>query len=135
MRPGATATSMAEAAGLSRMASFSSSRAAPLDATLAEGAGGRRSVSGGVAAPGLEGMPRTRARRPIGDWVLHAPQTLRALVRADEIWLVVLAAIIGCAAGLSVIAMGEFTQRMHEILFRLGPRQHLSSQVSVDPAR
>jgi CIC family chloride channel protein len=43
-----------------------------------------------------------RARRPIGSAVLHAPQVLRALVRTDEIWLVVLAAFIGCATGISV---------------------------------
>ena len=35
----------------------------------------------------------TRHRRPLGNMVMHAPQVLRALVRADEIWLVVLAAV------------------------------------------
>ena len=41
-----------------------------------------------------------RRNRAIGAWVLHVPQRLRALVRADEIWLVVLAALLGLAAGL-----------------------------------
>ncbi len=39
--------------------------------------------------------PQLRRHRRFGDAVLHAPQTLRALVRADEIWLVVLAAVVG----------------------------------------
>ena len=40
-----------------------------------------------------------RHRRPLGV-VMHAPQTLRALVRADEIGLVVLSAIVGSVAGI-----------------------------------
>src|SRR6202020_1831346 len=48
-----------------------------------------------------------RHRRPLGEAVLHAPQTLRALVRADEIWLVVLSAFVGCGAGLLVWLMTE----------------------------
>ena len=55
-----------------------------------------------------------RQRRPFGDWVLHAPQTLRALVRADELWLTVLAAIVGVCAGSVVVAMNGIIQVMHE---------------------
>ena len=54
-----------------------------------------------------------RPRRAFGDAVLHAPQTLRALVRADEIWLVVLAAFVGCGAGIAVWLMTETTQLIH----------------------
>jgi CIC family chloride channel protein len=72
-----------------------------------------------------------RHNRPLGDWVLHAPQRLRALVRADEIGLVVLAAAIGVFGGLCVTAMSEITQAMHRLLFALGPYQRLSGQVEV----
>jgi CIC family chloride channel protein len=74
-------------------------------------------------------------RRPFGEWVLHAPQTLRALVRADEIWLVVLAGFVGVAAGLCVTAMGIISQFMHELLYGIAPGERLSGQVSVDPWR
>ena len=77
----------------------------------------------------------TRTRRMFGEWVLHAPQTLRALVRADELWLVVLAAFVGVAAGLSVTAMGELTQQMHRILFGLAERDRLSGQVDLNAIR
>ena len=72
-----------------------------------------------------------RHTRPFGDWVLHVPQRLRALVRADEIWLVVLAAVLGVFGGLSVAAMSWFTQAMHRVLFALGPAERLSGQVDV----
>src|SRR4051794_3634835 len=51
-----------------------------------------------------------RARRPLGSAVLHAPQMLRAMVRADEIWLVALAAFMGCVTGIAVWLMTETTQ-------------------------
>ncbi|OJY66690.1 MAG: chloride channel protein [Rhodospirillales bacterium 70-18] len=76
--------------------------------------------------------PKLRHRRDLGEWVLHAPQTLRALVRASEIWLVVLAAIVGLVAGVCVILMNIVTQAAHSLLFRLEPGQHLSGQVSVN---
>ena len=80
-------------------------------------------------------VPARRPRRPIGSVVLHAPQVLRALVRADEIWLVVLAAFIGAMAGVVVWAMTEATQLIHEVLFDIGRHQHLSAMQSVDPLR
>ncbi len=79
--------------------------------------------------------PRLRSRRLIGDLVLHAPQTLRALVRADELWLVVLAAFVGVGAGLCVFAMGEITQYMHHLLFNLPARARLSGQVEINGLR
>jgi chloride channel protein, CIC family len=75
---------------------------------------------------------RTR-RQNISDWVLHAPQTLRALVRADEIWLTVLAAVVGVCAGIIVVAMNGTIQHMHETLFDLpaGDRLSSSSEVAI----
>ena len=74
-----------------------------------------------------------RTRRAFGEMVLHVPQTLRALVRTDELWLVALAAVVGITAGLCVTAMSEITQWMHRLIYRLGPAQRLSDQVEVPP--
>jgi CIC family chloride channel protein len=74
-----------------------------------------------------------RNRRPFGDMVLHAPQTLRALVRTDELWLVVLSAFIGCGAGVLVWLMTETTQLIHEVLFGVSRTQRLSAMVELNP--
>jgi len=76
-----------------------------------------------------------RERRPIADVVAHVPQTLRALVRADEIWLVVLAAFVGLGAGLVVVAMETFAQAMHRLLYNLGPGEFLSAMPSIESLR
>jgi CIC family chloride channel protein len=76
--------------------------------------------------------PRPRRRRAVIGWIEHLPQTLRALVRTDEVWLVVLAAFVGIAAGLFVTAMAVGAQLMHEQLFGLAPGERLSAQVTVD---
>jgi CIC family chloride channel protein len=76
-----------------------------------------------------------RRRRPIGDWVLHAPQTLRALVRADEIWLAVLAALVGILAGFGVAAINVVTIFMHTKLFALPPGKGLSESLHLNPLR
>ena len=72
-----------------------------------------------------------RARRPIAEAVAHAPHALRAMVRADEIWLVVVAAGIGLLSGLVVVAMQEGAQQMHQFFYQFGRGQFLSSMVSV----
>ena len=68
-----------------------------------------------------------RPRRALGSAVAHAPQVLRALVRADEVWLLVVAAAIGVTAGLSVWAINGAAQLMHQLLFGIGPDQRLSA--------
>ena len=58
---------------------------------------GDSTLAGASAAPHAGETASARAqrpRRPIGDMVLHVPQTLRALVRTDEIWLVALSAFV-----------------------------------------
>ena len=74
-------------------------------------------------------------RRQLSRVVLHAPQTLRALVRGDEIWLVVLAAAVGVGSGLFVYLMGAATQLLHEVLFHLQPGDRLSGVVDLDHLR
>ncbi len=95
------------------------------------------STIAGVEAPraARTASARPHRHRQFGDRVLHAPQTLRALVRADEIWLVVLAAFVGCGAGVMVSAMTAATQLVHELLFGIGPGQRLSAMVELDPMR
>lgn len=84
---------------------------------------------------GASGSRRVGVRLPFNQFVALVPQTLRALVRADEIWLVVLAACIGLASGLVVVGMAETAQLMHRVLFRLAPGEYLSSLVRVSPLR
>lgn len=95
----------------------------------------RRTASDDPEKPGADGVRaqshvRTRGGR-LREALKHVPQTLRALVRADEAWLVALAALIGVLAGLCVSAMSLTTQFMHRLLFRLGPHERLSGQVEV----
>lgn len=74
-------------------------------------------------------------RRAVVEVVAHVPQTLRALVRADEIWLVGLAAVVGVGAGLAVVGMHLASEWMHRTLFGLDPGQQLSAMVVLDPVR
>ena len=76
-----------------------------------------------------------RTRRSFDTVLARVPQTLRALVRADEIWLVVLAAFVGLGAGLIVVGMAETTLYMHRVLFRLPSGGYLSSTLRLDPWR
>src|SRR6201996_2103208 len=109
----------------------------PGDSTLAGPQG--LPLAGATASTTDAGATRRaharRPRRPIGSAVMHAPQVLRALVRADEIWLVVLAAFLGCGTGVTVWLMNETTQRIHQALFGIGPSQRLSAMLSLDPLR
>jgi CIC family chloride channel protein len=88
---------------------------------------------------GLMGAERKRRAllqvRGLARSVENAPQTLRALVRADELWLVLLAALIGIAAGLIVVAMNTSTQFSREMLYGLPPGNRLSAQASITPWR
>ena len=85
--------------------------------------------------PGRSASARIHRRRPFGDAVLHAPQTLRALVRTDEVWLVVLSAFVGCGAGVMVWIMTAATQLVHQTLFQISASQRLSAMVELDPLR
>ncbi len=118
------------------------------DTTLAGAPPGPQPAAAGAAPPREAGPERKEAprstaarsrpaqgRRALSSAIHHAPHTLRALVRADEIWLVVVAAIVGCACGLAVAAMTIVTQHIHEILFALLPGQRLSGMVEINRFR
>src|SRR5579862_9242850 len=100
----------------------------PGDSTMA---GASTAPHAGKTAPNRYHRPR----RAFGDAVLHAPQTLRALVRTDEIWLVVLSAFVGCGAGIAVWMMTATTQLIHQALFLISSGQRLSAMVELDPIR
>jgi CIC family chloride channel protein len=66
---------------------------------------------------------------------MHAPETIRALVRGDEVWLAVLAALVGVLAGAGVSAINMLTALMHASLFALPAGQGLSESARIAPAR
>jgi len=74
-------------------------------------------------------------RRRFSDALFHAPQTLRALVRTDELWLVALAAFVGFGAGLVVVVMNTVMQAMHQVLFGLHAGERLSAVTTLNPVR
>ena len=84
-----------------------------------------------LPAPPLPADTALRRRRGFSDVAGLAPQLLRELVRGDEIWLTVLAALLGGAAGLLVVAMNQASQLAHEMLYGLPPGQRLSAQGSL----
>jgi chloride channel protein, CIC family len=74
-----------------------------------------------------------RPRRALGSAVAHAPQVLRALVRADEIWLLVVAAGIGTAAGIAVWLINVAAQLLHQTFFGISATQRLSAMDRLSP--
>jgi chloride channel protein, CIC family len=64
---------------------------------------------------------------------LEIPRRLRAIVRARESSLIVLAALVGALAGLVVTAMGFGVDTLHRLLFHLGPGVRLSGLLHLDP--
>ncbi len=69
-------------------------------------------------------------------WFIHqveVPHRLRAIVRARESSVIVLAALVGAVAGLVVAGMGELVGLMHQAFFGLDPGERLSGRVSLDP--
>ncbi len=91
------------------------------------------SVSTGLRGAAFAGVRRQRAK--LNTAVAQAPATLRALVRADEIWLVVLSAFVGASAGVIVVAMSMLAQYMHRVLYNIAHGEFLSSQIAVHPLR
>ena len=64
---------------------------------------------------------------------LEVPHRLRAIVRARESSVIVLAAMAGAIAGLAIAAMSELVGLMHFVLFHLESGERLSGQVSLNP--
>jgi CIC family chloride channel protein len=64
---------------------------------------------------------------------LEIPRRLRALVRARESSLILLAALVGVVAGLVVAVMGASVDLLHEVLFNLEHGERLSARLTLDP--
>jgi chloride channel protein, CIC family len=64
---------------------------------------------------------------------LEVPHRLRAIVRARESSIIVLALVVGALAGLVIVAMGEVVTLMHIVFFGLDPGERLSGQISLNP--
>ncbi len=71
----------------------------------------------------------------LGGFVVHAPYRLRALVRKNEIWLTVLAALLGIVTGIAVLLIFGCTAVLHSVLFHLQLGQGLSGALAVDTWR
>jgi CIC family chloride channel protein len=66
---------------------------------------------------------------------LEVPHRLRALVRARESSIIVLAVLIGVLARQIVAGMGENVFLMHRMFFGLDPGERLSARMSLPPLR
>jgi chloride channel protein, CIC family len=64
---------------------------------------------------------------------LQIPRRLRALVRARESSLVLLAVLVGVLGGLVVAAMGRGVDLLHEWFFHLAHGERLSARLALDP--
>lgn len=78
--------------------------------------------------PMISGASRRRRRRKVE---VEPRQhlfvaRLRMLTRRGEIWLVILATLVGVLAGLGVVALHTSAQYMHAVLYRLSPSARLS---------
>ena len=78
----------------------------------------------------LNQNPDLRPRR-----TFEVPHRLRAMVRAREASIIILAAIVGVLAGLVVVVMGAAVGFMHVTAFGLDPGERLSGRFSLDPIR
>ena len=58
---------------------------------------------------------------------LSIPDRLRALVRGSELWLVLLAALVGTIAGAVVVAMNVTVAVLHQVLFGISSDDRLSA--------
>ena len=65
----------------------------------------------------------------------EVPRRLRALVRAREISLVLIAAVIGALSGLVVAGMARAVDLAHAVLFGLTAGERLSARAALDPLR
>lgn len=66
---------------------------------------------------------------------VEIPRWLRAYVRAREISLTILAAMIGAIAGLVVVVMSIAVSFLHVLFFNMAPGDRLSAADALDPVR
>lgn len=66
---------------------------------------------------------------------IEVPRRLRAIVRARESSLIVLAALAGALGGVVVVMMATGVDLLHSVMFGLAPGERLSERTLVDPLR
>jgi chloride channel protein, CIC family len=76
--------------------------------------------------------PKTEIQQRL---TFEVPRRLRAIVRARESSIILLAAVVGVLAGLVVAGMGAAVSLMHVTAFGLDPGERLSGRISLDPLR
>jgi chloride channel protein, CIC family len=64
---------------------------------------------------------------------LEIPRRLRAVVRARESSLILLAVVVGVLGGLVVVAMGMSVDLLHKLFFHLEGSERLSARLKIDP--
>ncbi|HEY2710669.1 MAG TPA: chloride channel protein [Caulobacteraceae bacterium] len=88
-----------------------------------------------VSVDELVGAAPTRRRRR-GRLSRLAVETLiflRGEIRASELWLVVIAAIVGAASGLATIAIGMAAHGLQELIYHIDFDERLSAQTRIAP--
>src|SRR5271156_3212920 len=76
---------------------------------------------------------RRRARLP--RLAIEALVFLRGEIRASELWLVVIAALVGAAAGLATIAIGMAAHGLQQLFYNIDFDERLSALTRIDPRR
>jgi len=76
---------------------------------------------------------RSALRPPSVPVKFEIPQSWRALVRARESGLIVLAILVGIVAGLLVALMSFAVTLLHQLLFKVPPGERLSGLDHIDP--
>jgi CIC family chloride channel protein len=66
---------------------------------------------------------------------VEIPRRLRAIVRARESSLVILAAFVGACGGVVVVTMATGVDLLHMLLFGLAPGERLSERETLEPLR
>ena len=64
---------------------------------------------------------------------LEIPRRLRAVVRARESSLILLAVLVGAVGGLVVAGMGASVDLLHKWFFHLEGSARLSARLTIDP--
>ncbi len=76
---------------------------------------------------------RRRARLP--RLAIETLVFLRGEIRASEMWLVVIAALVGAAAGLATVAIGMAAHALQELFYNIDFDERLSAQTKIDSWR
>ncbi len=89
-------------------------------------------ASDGAAEPPARAA---RRRRHVPRPALEALGWVRSQIRAREIWMVVIAAGVGAAAGLSTITIGVLAHGIQRLFYALDSGERLSEAARIEPIR